>query len=193
MNLSGQITFATFLTITRMILALPIVYAIAQGYLIAGSLLFVIAALTDFFDGYCARAFNQETVLGALLDPVADKLLLVSSFIALTFCAPITYRLISPYIVFLLCARELVLLLGGLYVIRNNGSSTVKPLLLGKVATCLQITTFLMGIAAIYHNFLHVPFVLLTYLMLGITLCATAQYLARAARVILVNRDRFLQ
>src|SRR5882724_10959589 len=80
-----RMTIATLCTIARILLTPMIVLAMMSGQWTGACALFICAALTDFFDGFLARYCNQKTFLGACLDPIADKFLLISCFFALAF------------------------------------------------------------------------------------------------------------
>ena len=79
-----NLTAANQLTLTRMVLIPAFVILLLYGYRGWALITFLIAGLTDLFDGLIARATGQKTTLGAWLDPMADKLLLVSLFVMLT-------------------------------------------------------------------------------------------------------------
>ncbi|HZP46780.1 MAG TPA: CDP-alcohol phosphatidyltransferase family protein [Candidatus Binataceae bacterium] len=98
---------------------------------------FAAAAATDALDGTVARWFDCRTEIGAILDPFADKLLLLSSFVALTFNALMPVWLLGVIII-----RDIVLVFG--YVMVSFFSAEripVRPSYLGKAATCLQIAS----------------------------------------------------
>ena len=80
----GNLTLANQLTILRIMLIPAFVLLVVYGYLGASLLVFMIAGITDALDGLIARRAGQRTSLGAWLDPMADKLLLVTTFIVLT-------------------------------------------------------------------------------------------------------------
>ena len=79
------ITFATYITIARIILVVPIIYLLLNNYFLLAAFVAAVAAFSDVLDGYIARKFNQESALGALLDPVADKLFILSTFTVLWY------------------------------------------------------------------------------------------------------------
>ena len=82
--MSSALTLANLLTIIRLLIVPFFVTAIYYQEFTWALALFFIAAVTDGLDGFIARAFNQKTQLGTILDPMADKLLLVTSFIVLS-------------------------------------------------------------------------------------------------------------
>jgi cardiolipin synthase len=100
---------------------------------------FALASLSDAVDGWVARRFRQESKLGRLLDPVADKLLLVAAVLTLTLSSwPAPLPL---WFVIVLVSREVLLTFGTYIVDHVAGKVTIQPHWTGKVATCLQILT----------------------------------------------------
>lgn len=132
------ISFATVLTIARIVLAPCIFFAVVVNKPLLAGMFFVIAAATDFFDGFLARSYGQATALGARLDPIADKILVIISLSALLIYVD---RLLVPsYVLYFLCLREVLLLIGAWYVYRRcNHQLTIRPTWLGKCTTVLQM------------------------------------------------------
>lgn len=106
-----MITVATWFTLTRLMLTPFVVYFIFQHNWVFAALLFALAAITDLFDGYIARTFNKQTKLGQLLDPIADKVLIMSTM----FCLLLALKLAPWHVlaVYGLMVKELILLFGG--------------------------------------------------------------------------------
>ena len=98
----------------------------------AAGLLFVLAGVTDFFDGYIARHWNQMTKLGAILDPLADKMLTLAAFLGLMLLDRA-----SPWAVFLILTREFFIT--GLRVVAVQEGRDVSASLLGKTKTVIQL------------------------------------------------------
>ena len=95
-------------------------------------LIFVIASITDFFDGFIARSWNQMTKLGAILDPLADKMLVLAGFIGL-----IVLDRASAFAVFLILSREFFIT--GLRVVAVSEGKDVAASMAGKVKTVVQM------------------------------------------------------
>lgn len=127
------------LTTLRLILAPIIIYCIFTHMFKAALALFIIAGLTDFLDGYLARKFNQSSKLGSIIDPIADKLLIVGLFISLTYIEQIPFWLTT--IVFL---RDFFILMGLAIFHIKNISYTIRPLNISKFNTliCLLYISF---------------------------------------------------
>ena len=142
-------TTANKITITR-ILTIPLFVAMVIYYghgvrlghpeewqRVAAILLFALAALSDGIDGYIARHYNQRTRLGLILDPIADKGLLLAGIITLSFSNwHYEFPLWFPILVI---SRDVVIVSGALLLHYINGKVTVRPSWLGKTATALQM------------------------------------------------------
>ena len=96
------------------------------------SLLFVLASATDFFDGYIAREWNQMTLLGAILDPLADKMLTLAAFLGLMLIGEA-----SPWAIYIIIVRELFIT--GIRTIALGEGLSVKASWAGKVKTVAQM------------------------------------------------------
>jgi len=94
--------------------------------------IFVLASSTDFFDGYIARSFNQVTVLGSILDPLADKMLTLAGFLGLMMMGSA-----SPWAIFLILTRELFIT--GLRVSAVSQGLDIAASWMGKVKTVVQM------------------------------------------------------
>jgi len=176
-------TPANVLTISRMVLV-P-VFALCMLYGLPGwaLLTFVVAGVTDLLDGLIARWTQQQTTLGAWLDPMADKLLLLTMFVMLTLPGlGMTYRL-PLWLTVLVISRDVAIVLTAAVINLAVARRTFKPSMLGKTATGIYILT---GVVALYGNYRGLPDGALTvcvYLCLVITLLSAADYLRRVMRV----------
>lgn len=142
-------TTANKITILR-ILAIPVFVAMAVYYgagvqagaacewqRAAAILIFTLAAASDGLDGYIARHYNQRTRLGLILDPIADKGLLLAAIVTLTFSHwHYEFPLWFPLLVI---SRDAVVVLGALILHFVNGKVQVRPSWVGKTATALQM------------------------------------------------------
>lgn len=140
MTIANQITIVRILLVPFFVV--QTLYYTTQGeewHRWAAIISFVVAAASDGLDGYVARRFNQRTELGALLDPLADKLLLVSSVILLSFSNDVHLPRFPLWYGGIVLGRDLMLV-GGLAVMHYlNLKAQVQPILLGKLATVLQM------------------------------------------------------
>jgi cardiolipin synthase len=126
-------TLPNLLTASRLILAPIVAWRLLEHDVEGAFWLFVIAAFTDLLDGNLARWLNQRSVLGAWLDPIADKVMLLTtlSMLALTGLLPM-------WLLFVVVVRDLVILAGAEAYRRLTGKLDVRPTLSGKVATFME-------------------------------------------------------
>ncbi len=130
------------LTIFRIILVPVFLYLLFEDRLGPALAVFVAAGVTDAVDGFIARTFNRRTEFGANLDPFADKLLLVSAYVALGAKGMVPLWLCAPVIL-----RDAVLL-SGVLILRGTGRKVViSPTISGKLTTFLQISTVIYTMA----------------------------------------------
>jgi CDP-diacylglycerol--glycerol-3-phosphate 3-phosphatidyltransferase len=132
------------LALTRLVLTPIAMFLILQSpgnraYAIAGTVVFVIAALTDFADGYLARRWRITTTLGAFLDTVADKVLVAGALIAL-----VEVGTTSSWVAFIIIAREVSIM--GLRSVAALDQSTVPPSIWGKSKAAIQFTAIAVAI-----------------------------------------------
>jgi len=99
---------------------------------------FVVGAATDLLDGYLARLLDMQTNLGRILDPIADKILLVASFFSLAFISTPSFH-IPSWFVYLLLLREFILLSGSAILLVLKSNFEVQPIMWGKLTTLFQI------------------------------------------------------
>lgn len=140
------LTFANKVTIVRILvvpffIATVLYYSSERDYLRWTALgIFLFAVITDVIDGYIARAHHQKTKAGAILDPLADKLLLISAFICLTIKGEIFSSVQFPlWLVVSVISRDVILLLGAMIIHLVQGDVTITPTKWGKSATFFQI------------------------------------------------------
>jgi cardiolipin synthase (CMP-forming) len=143
-------TTANKITILRILLiplfVVEVLYFVQTGneiHRIVAVLSFAIAAILDGVDGYIARHYNQWSELGTVLDPLADKLLLVSGIVVLSFDHAPRLAQIPLWLTGIIIGRDVFLGIGAIIVRLTVGTLTVRPRLLGKVATVLQMAVIL--------------------------------------------------
>ena len=134
-------TLPNFLTFARLV-ALPfLVMAILGGRAWTALAIFLTAAVTDIVDGYVARRFGMGSPLGALLDPIADKLFLVSSFVVFALPGTPTSVRIPIWLLVLTIFRDVFILVICLVLFLALGIRSFPPSILGKLTTFLEIST----------------------------------------------------
>ena len=179
-----NLTFANQLTILRIVLIPAFVLLVVYGRLGAALLVFMTAGATDALDGLIARRAGQRTSLGAWLDPMADKLLLVTTFIVLTLPGiPLTNHL-PLWLTVVMISRDIVIV--GVVAIVNLavGPRTFRPSQLGKATTAAFIVT---AVVIMYFNYRQESSPLVDaaiWLSLALTLISSADYFFRLRRLI---------
>jgi cardiolipin synthase len=150
---SRIITLPNLLTVFRMAL-IPVFVSLLfyQKFLLALAA-FVLAGITDGLDGLFARRFHQQSPLGRILDPVADKMMLVTSFVVLSmrnvFPAPIPKHLPVPFwVTITVISRDVFILVGAAAINMVSGFRGFQPSLLGKISTVVQIIAVAAAILA---------------------------------------------
>lgn len=138
MNLANNITIIRFILIPFFIAS------VLYGRLHMALAIFIVAFISDGLDGYIARHFNQKTKLGAMIDPLADKLLIVSAFICLVFIDREDFTIVlPPYVPVIIISRDIMILLGSILIYMLKGDLEVKPNILGKITTFFQMITII--------------------------------------------------
>ncbi len=131
------------LTLLRILLVPVFVILVSYGRMDTALIILVIAAITDGLDGLIARVFAQKTMLGSYLDPVADKILIITAYISLT----IVGRLVPPWLTITVISRDVVILTGFMilfFLIKDKDTLKVRPSLISKVTTLLQLLTIVL-------------------------------------------------
>jgi cardiolipin synthase len=162
-----KMTLSSMITMVRIVLVPIIVVAMIKGCWGAAFLLFISAALTDMIDGIVARILDEKTFLGASLDVIADKLLILSCFATLAFVKTPLFAL-PPGFVFFVLIKEIIQVGGAFFLYYLAGYLNVQPTLLGKL-TMVVHTNFIIWLFACYF-FKWLP-VKTYYTMLALVIC----------------------
>ncbi len=190
-----MITLPNFLTLLRIIGSFVFLYFSAVENWQVAFLIFGASALTDLIDGALARLLQQRTKIGAILDPMADKLLMFFSFMTLT-----SSGYLPIYLTSLVVARDLFISLGLRYLISQKAEIDYQPTLLSKMTTFFQILTVmtaLMTTQTMYpqwqpHKSLLVKNSLTTFIVATAVLTALtfAQYFKIGLKILHATRAR---
>ena len=136
------------ITIARILLVPIVVWAIVQRQMQVAFLLFLAAGASDAIDGFLAKRLGMASELGAHLDPLADKALIVSIYVSLGIT-----RDISPWIVILVVSRDILIIGGVMLAWFLDKPMTVKPLLVSKLNTVAQIVFACLVLASLGFGF----------------------------------------
>ena len=128
-----------FLTLLRILLVPLIVIFLMDGAYLKALIIFFVSGITDALDGFLARLLHQKTVLGAYLDPIADKALLVTCFLTLAI-----EGIIPGWLTVIVISRDVIILAGTFMLFMMSIPFEIKPILVSKATTALQIITVLL-------------------------------------------------
>lgn len=177
-----MLTFANQLTLLRMLLIPVFAMLLVYGNVGGALAVFVAASVTDLLDGYFARRSGQPTTLGAWLDPVADKLLLLTMFVVLTLPLPHLMHRIPLWLTVVAFSRDLGIVLTVSIVNLALGPRTFYPSMWGKLATATFAVT---GVVTLLFNWLEQPSPLPGYFAVAsgaIAVVSALHYLMTARR-----------
>ena len=172
-------TLANQLTILRMLLIPVFVLFVVYEHLGAAFATFLIAGITDALDGLAARSSGQRSSLGAWLDPAADKLLLVTTFVVLTLPGiPLTNH-IPLWLTVTIISRDVVIVAVVAIVNLAVGPRTFRPSIWGKLATAMYIV---LVVVVMYFNWRHTRSLLVeisVWTALALTLISAGDYFVK--------------
>lgn len=134
MTLNFRKIIPNILTALRLAIVPFSLYCILQNQLTVAFYLFAVAACTDYVDGYLARRWHVESRFGRIFDPIADKALLMGSYIALTYTGHV-----PDWLMYLIVGRDVLILLGGMMVYLFNLPVRLTPFWMSKINTFLQL------------------------------------------------------
>lgn len=140
--MTAFINIPNVITLLRILAVPALVDFILYQRLREALLLFIVLSFSDALDGAIARVFKQKTTLGTILDPLADKALVISTFVSLT-----ALGLIPLWLTVIVLSRDLILLVGGLVIQLMTGRLKVIPSGLGKITTFSQLLTVFLVLA----------------------------------------------
>jgi cardiolipin synthase len=142
--------------VARIVLVAPTVWALASGRYAMAAALVVVAGLSDGLDGYLAKRFDWRSRLGGLLDPLADKLLLVSLFLTLAWVGAI-----PAWLAVVVLGRDLVIVSGGVAYHLLVGPVQPEPSRASKFNTLVQLAFLLIVLASLALHLALAPLVVL--------------------------------
>lgn len=162
------------ITVFRLVLIPPVAFAILRENYVAAFWLFALAGFSDALDGFLARAFKWQSALGAMLDPIADKTLMIVAFYCLYWQGVVPWWL---FVVVLL--RDLIIVVGASAYQFVTRSLKMEPILLGKFNTGIQIFMIMALLAHLSYQIIPVTWVdSLAVLLLISTLASGIAYVA---------------
>ena len=166
------------ITLGRIILVPVIVWAIASNQMEIAFAIFVIAGVSDAVDGFLAKRFNMSSELGALLDPLADKALLVSIYVALGI-----WGAVPRWIVILIVSRDFMIVAAVIVSWLFDKPVPMKPLMVSKLNTATQVALAALILASLGFGFKPTPYdAVLMGLVTVFTLVSVSLYLVEWVR-----------
>ncbi len=167
------------LTICRILLTPVMVIFILQHRMEAAFATFLAAGLSDGLDGLLARCLKQKTEIGAILDPMADKLLLATSYISLT-----AVGMVPSWLAVVVISRDFIIVIGVLLLFLFKGGVEIKPSLAGKLTTFLQLLAILCVFLAHYSPLAQAALEPLYWGVTAGTIISGFHYLAKGIRLL---------
>lgn len=174
-----MLTLANRLTIFRILMTPVITVLLLYRHVGLALALFILAAISDGLDGFIARSRKEKTTLGMVLDPVADKLLLMSAVVTLTIL-----KELPRWFAVILVSRDILLIGGAVILYMFLGKVAMPPSWLGKITTGFQLVTVLV---AMLDNFLpHIQLAILPLSVVTMLLTAASgvDYIIRGTRLL---------
>ncbi len=161
-----------------MLLVGPLVWLIVKDHVWAAFWVFVVAGITDALDGYIAKTFNRKTDLGAILDPLADKVLLNGIYVALALSGHLPL-----WLAWLVIGRDILIVIGVMLIRRRDPVFRVRPLKVGKLNTFVQISLAAAALA-IWGDVIDVRTLIepLIWVVAAMVLISGASYVVQAFR-----------
>ncbi len=166
-------TIPNYITFLRILLIPVYLYNFVQGNILEAALFFSLSAVTDFLDGYIARKYSLQSKIGKLLDPLADKLTIVSILLVLIYL-----DIIPRYISYIILARELFILLSGI-ITYIFGLNFINPSFIGKFSIALLYLAIALKLLDINY-FGNILF----YIVIPINIISALDYSIRAYKKI---------
>lgn len=178
-------TVPNLLTLLRLVLVPFFLVASLRGMWGVAAALFVFAAVTDIFDGMIARRFNQRSRLGAILDPAADKTMMVCGYLFYTLSRNLPVVRIPGWLTFVVLIRDVVIVLFAYMLYTRIQVTRFPPSWAGKASTVLQAVTLAVTIAAnAFAPRLRLAAEILFRAVLVVTLYSGWDYLRRGERLL---------
>ncbi|OGW36900.1 MAG: CDP-diacylglycerol--glycerol-3-phosphate 3-phosphatidyltransferase [Nitrospirae bacterium GWD2_57_9] len=169
-----------YITLLRVILIPFFINLMIYGYYGAALLVFLAACITDALDGLIARLLKQKTELGAFLDPMADKLLILSAFVTLVLLGKLPF-----WLVIIVISRDAILTMGSLVIYFMTNNLTIQPSMTGKLTTVLQLSVVTVSLVAMtYGIWDHQFLTILEWSTAVVTIASGTQYFMRGLKLV---------
>ena len=168
-----------YITLVRVILIPFFINLMIYGYYRAALAVFVVAFVTDALDGMIARLTNTQTELGAFLDPMADKLLILSAFITLVLLGKL-----PVWLVIVVVSRDVILTIGSLVIYFTTRDLKIKPSIIGKGTTVMQLIIITLSLVLMSYGTEMKFMYVVEWATAGITVASGIQYVVRGIKMV---------
>ncbi len=175
----APLNLPNFITLIRVILIPFFIDLMIYEYYREALLVFVIACLSDALDGMFARMMKKKTELGAFLDPMADKLLILSAFVTLVILRKLPFWLVT-----IVVSRDAILVMGSLIIYLTTHNLKIQPTIIGKVTTVLQLTTVTLSLILMNYGTELGLLAILYWTTAGVTIASGVQYILRGMKIV---------
>lgn len=167
-----------YITLARIILIPFFINFMIYGYYRAALAVFAAACVSDALDGMIARMTNQKTELGAFLDPVADKLLIIAAFVTL-----VLLNMLPVWLVIIVVSRDVILVLGSAVIYFLGHEFKARPSLVGKATTALQLAVVIISLL-VKHSGRMLPVRILMATTAVFTIASGVHYVSRGIQIV---------
>jgi cardiolipin synthase len=168
-----------YITLARIVLIPFFIGFMIYGYYGTALTVFVGACVTDALDGMIARLTNQKTELGAFLDPIADKLLIIGAFVTLVLLG-----MLPVWLVIVVVSRDIILVLGSVVIYFTGHEFKARPSLIGKTTTVLQLVVVTLSLILQYLGATMVLMPALMWTTAIFTIASGIQYVSRGTKIV---------
>lgn len=173
MNLANKITLGRLFLVPVFVVTM---YLFPENNILSLAI-FIIASFTDFLDGYVARKYNMVTTFGKFVDPLVDKVLVLTAFVLIT-----ERNAIPGYIVAIIIARELIIT--GFRTIAADKGVTIAASKLGKIKTISQMTTIILYFLSLSYTGLSQIYIVMYYVAMVATVISGYDYLNKNKNIL---------
>jgi len=168
-----------YITLVRVILIPFFINLMIYGYYRGALAVFVVACVTDALDGMIARLTKTQTELGAFLDPMADKLLILAAFVTLVLLGRL-----PVWLVIIVVSRDAILTMGGLIIYFTTRDLKIQPSIIGKATTVLQLIVVTLSLVLMSYGRETGIMAFLQWATAAVTVASGAQYVLRGIKMV---------
>ncbi len=168
-----------YITLLRVILIPFFINLMIYGYYGEALVVFVAACMTDALDGMIARLMKKKTELGAFLDPMADKLLILSAFVTLVLLGKL-----PVWLVIIVVSRDAILTMGSLIIHVTTHNLEIRPTLIGKFTTAMQLIVVTLSLVLMSYGTEIGLMTMLQWTTAAVTIASGVQYVVRGMKMI---------